>query len=1053
VDLIQTSIKKPVTVIVGIILILLFGLVAFYEIPVQLNPTIESPEITVSTSYFGAAPFEIEDEVTNKLEEQLTSVENLKELVSVSSENQSQITCRFDWGVNKDVARLDVSEKVDLVGDLPDDADEPVISAVSSREHENIMWISCRAENMELNKLYKIADDAIKPRLDRVPGVGLVQLFGGEEEEVHVFLDFKAMTARGITVSQVRNALIRENRNIKGGDLDQAKRNFVVRTVGQYSSKSELENTIVGRSDDTPVYLKDIAQVKIEGAYQKRRFAVRKQGQPSLIFGVRKKTGANVVKVCGLLRKEIDAINAEYKDLGLRMRAVYAESDYIDDSVTQVKGNIIIGAILAVLILILFLKSLRSIIIISFAIPISLIATFMIMWLLGRTVNVISLAGLAFASGMVVDNAIVVLENIFRHMQMGQSAFEAACKATREVWGAILAATLTTLAVFIPVIFIQEEAGQLFRDIAIAISCAVAFSLLVSLTVIPMMANKLLRVSRYRSAIDYFKNGKRFGGIVRTPFLISDSIGKGIRWLFISAVRILFLSPAFKLGFIALVALGFYLTIEMLIGMPKEYLPTGNRNFVIVFAQTHPGTSLAEKEALIKNIENAVDKVPAVKEYFAVALPGTLNFSGAIIDREKVRQEPWIVDQSVGQLQGMLFTQAPGFKYAFAFKPAIFGTRRTLAGKSVSVVVAGKDFEVLQGLADRIRDYAQSKRDWVNLVRSSFELGRPELQVKVDREKASALGLSASDIGTIVETLVDGVRAGKYRARGEEKDIRLLSREGYGTSPQDLKNLLLQTPTGKYVRLDEIASVTEGFGPTEVQHIDRDRSIELTIDLKEGAPMSEVIGDIEKNVVSDLRTANPSYRIKLVGSASDLYLTWDALKVSFIFAIIVIYLLMSSLFESFTYPFIILFSVPVAASGAILALYAGGKVLGTELDVITMLGFILLTGVVVNNAILIVYQALHFRRDGLDPNAAIIESCKVRIRPIFMSTLSSVFGMLPLALRPGPGMELYSGLGVAVVGGLALSTVFTLVLIPAVFSLVIDFQNFLKRAAGIFSPE
>ncbi|MBI3989327.1 MAG: efflux RND transporter permease subunit, partial [candidate division NC10 bacterium] len=447
--IIEFCIKYPVTVWVAVILAVLFGVISLFRLPLQMIPTVDRPEITVETEYKGAAPLEVEQEVTDRLEEKLNSVENLDEVVSKSEEGKSTITLKFGWGVSKDVARLDTSEKLDLVQDLPEDVERSLIRAVNSDEETPIAWIIVDTTR-DINEVWEEGDDVIKPRIERVGGVGAVWMFGGQDREVHVLLDHQAMSARGISIAQIRDALLRENRNIKGGKIDEGKRQYLVRTMGQFTDLKQVEDTIVRQDARGTVYVKDIAFVRF--GYEEKDFAVRMGGKPTIAFGVLKRTGANTVEVMKKLREELKYLNRIYESKGIKLVLTYDETDYIYDALGLVTSNIWYGGLLAVAVLLLFLRSGASVLIIGLAIPISVIGTFFIMDLFNLNLNIVMLAGIAFAIGMVVDNSIVVLENIFRHRQMGKARVKAAYDAAVEVWGAVLASTLTTMFVFIPII-------------------------------------------------------------------------------------------------------------------------------------------------------------------------------------------------------------------------------------------------------------------------------------------------------------------------------------------------------------------------------------------------------------------------------------------------------------------------------------------------------------------------------------------------------------------------------------------------------------------------
>lgn len=1027
--LIDFCIRYPVSVLVGVILLILFGFIAIFRIPVQMIPTVDRPEISVETEYRGAAPAEIEREITERIEEKLNSVEALSEITSTSIEGKSTVRLTFDWGANKDIARLDVSEKRGLVRDIPDDADESVIRAVNTDQEQPIAWIGLNRPKLPdgqvraLNEVRIEAEDVIKPRLERIPGVGGVWMFGGQEREVQVLLDVVALTARNLTIGDVQRALLRENRNVKGGNINEGKRRYVVRTLGQFRDLRQIENVILARQNGTPVYLRDVARVQF--GYKDRDIIVRRNGIPGIAFGILRKTGANTLEVMKGVKKAIVHLNENvYKGRGIHLLQLYDETVYIEDSVDLVLRNLVFGAILATTVLLLYLRNPSSVLIIGFTIPISVISTFIFLGLFGRSLNTISLAGLAFASGMVVDNAIVVLENIFRHRQMGKSRFEAALAGAKEVWGAILASTLTTLAVFIPVILVEAEAGQLFGDIALTISIAVALSLAVSTTVIPMLSGRILRVRQAGEE----KPTRRMWDILTLGWL-----GRGFSRFVLFTVNWIIQSRIRSLATIMLIVSA-SLVVSYIAMPPIDYLPRGNKNLIFGLVKIPAGFNVDEKEAILKTLERRFLGMPEVRNYFSVIRLTDPIF--AIIVKDEFARTPAQMRKVVAKARSRT-SGIPGAPRVFATQSSLFRRRGGyVGGTNVEINVKGEQLDEIQRIAGEIQGQIRRVQG-VNFVNSSFAAGNPELQVYVDPERASDLGVSVTELGYVVETLVKGTKAGSFRERGREIDITLKSALDRDIRTQDLDDILLYTPGGRPIRLSSIASVQAAEGPVKIDHTDLDRSIRLTVNLRADVPMEKAINDIERVVVGPIRAQLPlGYAIELSGQAKDLKVTWDTLKWSFLLSLIIVYLLMCSLFESFTYPFIIMFSVPLAATGGILGVKLAHTIeQSIKMDVITMLGFIILTGIVVNSAILIVHQSLQNMRAGQHHREAVMGSVRSRLRPIFMTVTTTVFGMLPVVVSTGAGSELYRGLGSVILGGLILSTVFTIFLVPVLFSL------------------
>ena len=1065
--LVDASIKNPVTVAVGVILVVMFGLIALLRIPVQLTPNVDKAEITVNTIWPGASPQEIEREIIDEQEDVLKSVEGLIEMKSESFYGRGTISMKFQVGTDPDAALLKVSNNLNQVPEYPDEAEEPVL--VSSGSEQNaIAWIVLErlgGDNTGIETEYQFIKDFIKPRFERIPGVAESEIYGGIEPEMQVTFDPSALAAHRVTIAEVAAALSRENENVSAGDFDEGKRKFIARTVGQYQSPKDVAAVVIKYINGTPIYVHDVAQVRL--GYAKATAIVNDKNRPTIAVNCKRQTGANVLQVMTGVREAIAEMNAGLlKQRGLRLRQVYDETEYIESAIDLVRQNLFVGGTLAVLVLLLFLRSINSTLIIATAIPISVVGTFLMMTFFGRNINVISLAGLAFAVGMVVDAAIVVLENIDRHRGLGESRLEAAYNGTTEVWGAVLASTLTTMAVFIPVVYVQEEAGQLFKDIAIAISCAVALSLIVSITVIPTFAAKILGFFRERRKAKLATRGQQLSGTLANP--ASEPAGEEThepRAPLSPFTKFIGLLDRFARGFtegisdfnyrltgsvparltVVAVLTGFSVAMALWLSPPSEYLPEGNRNFVFSILLPPPGYNLEELNDIGLEIVNDLEpywkegegteyREPRIRNLFYVAL-GRIMFAGASTqDPLKARDLVPIFLQQLRKL--------PGF-YATSYQSSLFG-RGITSGRTIDVDITGPDLERLIQFGGRVFGQAMQLLPG-SQVRPipSLDLGNPEIQIIPDRVRAASLGLTARDIGQAVDTLLDGRKVSDYQHEGKEIDLTLMGRSSYTQRTQDFEDLLLRTSDGRVVTLGSVAGVHWVAGPTQINHIERQRAITIQVRPPRETPLETAMQVLQTQVIEPLKKSGEVggiYSVNLAGTADDLVVTRRALQWNFVLALIITYLLLSALFASFLYPFVIMFSVPLAAAGGFVGLWLVSNLIEYQaLDVLTMLGFIILIGTVVNNAILIVHQSLnHMRHEAMERREAIREAVRNRIRPIFMSTTTSVFGMLPLVLFRGAGSELYRGLGSVVVGGLALSTIFTLFLIPALFSLVLD---------------
>lgn len=1034
-NLVETSIKNPATVAVGVIFLVIFGVISLFRIPVQLTPDVETLRVTVSTFWRGASPFEMESEVVNEQEDELRGITGLTRLDSESSENSSEVILEFEVGADIDSKVVKVSNRLDQVREYPDEVERPVITTVDPRANA-MAWFILKPlpdNPTDINLYYDFADEIIRTRLERVPGVGASNVFGGRERLIEVLFDPAALAKRNITIAELAASIDRENENFSAGSFSEGKRQYLVRTVGEYRTTRDIRNIVVTTGPSgIPVYLRDVATVRL--GYEDPGYTVRQNGDPSIAVNVLRESGANSMEVKEAVFAAVEEMNSGVlKENGLRLRNVYEETGYIKNAIKLVRGNLIIGGVLAITVLLLFLRSASSTMIVAIAIPSSVIGTFIVFEALGRTINVVSLAGMSFAVGMVIDNSIVVLENVYRHMQMGKSRAKAAYDGTTEVWGAVLASTLTTAAVFIPIMFIQEQTGQLFRDIAIAISVSVILSLLVSITVIPSASSKYLSAKGAES----LESLRIMSRLLDFAGRVSGFINRFTEQIMTSVRKKVILVVSFTLLSIVLIIAVF----------PKtEYLPTGDRNFLFGILIPPPGYNVEEYTAIGKQIEADLDPyinertsaerdLPRIKNFFYVAR-GKQIIMGAVAEKRKELKELFPVLQQT-------LSKVPG-TFGVIVQPSIFNSNIG-EGRAIDVNVTGDDLDEILRTARSVFFMSMEAIPGAQ-VRPipSLDLGSPEVRIVTEREAASRVGITNSELGFTVRSLIDGVAASEFNLEGQEVDIVLRAEQDFSERTQDIENIMITSPSGQVVTVGALARVSLESGPEQINHYERQRVITIQITPPEEVTLEEGIEIINDNIISVLRESGQVGErtgFVLSGTADKLATAKDALQLNFLLAVVISFLLMAALFGSFLHPLVILITVPFASLGGFLGLFALNLFTYQPLDILTMLGFVILIGIVINNAILIVHQALNNMRAGMEQQSAIRESVRVRIRPIFMSTLTSVFGMLPLVLAPGEGSELYKGLGSVVVGGLVLSTVFTLFLIPSVFSLMLEFRK------------
>lgn len=1121
-NLIRGAIAQPVTVTVAVILTIMAGLIAITRIPIQLTPTIEDTIISVTTRWEGASPYEIEQDIIDKQEEKLQGLTNLRSMTSTSMQGEGQIRLEFNVGTSKAEALREVSDKLREVDSYPLNAKQPVVRASDPENRDYIAWIVFETTDpdFDIRTLQDFAENRIKPVLERVPGVSEINVLGGREREAQIRFNPVRLAQRGVSPADLVNAIQRANRDISAGELDDAKVAVRVRTISQYESVEDVEQTIVKHTPTGPVLIRDVAEV-VE-AYKEPISFVRSRGQPVIAINAQREVGSNVMQVMDGLKQAIARLNmpgglleSEARRLNLNgtltLRQVFDQTIYIHDALALVRDNIWMGGSLAIIVLLLFLRSIRSVIVISLAIPISVVGAIVAMVVLGRTINVISLAGMAFAVGMVVDNAIVVLENIFRHLEMGKRPAQAAFDAAREVWGAVLASTLTTLVVFVPILLVEEEAGQLFRDIALAICAAIALSLIVSITVVPSAAARVLksipsRQPAEKQPIDS-KNrsaGRAIINVLLLPWRIIRSIGAtlgripaALAWSIYALCGSVGARVAVVLIMTAISLFGTYWLLP-----PSDYLPTGNRNLIFGLMIPPPGYSLDQQAVLANRVEQTIrpfweagalqpgtpeyeqavanlpqiptfdyrrmapgDPVtpPPIDNYFFVARPGAM-FHGAI-STDPTR----VVDVQPLLTYATRPEVAPGV-LAFARQVPLFRLGGS-SGSAVKIDFSGVNLDKVTAAAGAA--YGQLVQKYgaftVQPVPSNFDIPGPELQVIPNRVRLAEVGMTPVDLGLAVQAGGDGAIIGEYRTGSETIDLKLISRDSIDQKViAGLEDMPIATPSGRVVPLGSLAELRRVGSPPQITRIARQRSVTLEFTPPAWLALEQAVMEIDA-ILSDLRSSGaipPDVETGYTGSASKLKAVQEALlgdgtalgliSSSLVLALVVVYLLMCVLFQSFLQPFVIMFSVPLATLGGFAALFAVNRWTEADpympvqkLDVLTMLGFIILIGIVVNNAILLVHQALNFMHgtgdvggvDGpLPARRAIAESVRSRVRPIMMSTLTSVLAMSPLVLMPGAGSELYRGLGAVVLGGLLVSAIFTLVLVPLLWSLVMDIR-------------
>jgi hydrophobic/amphiphilic exporter-1 (mainly G- bacteria), HAE1 family len=1030
--MIRQAIENPYAVFVGMFLAVMFGAIAMTQIPIQLKPSIEALEIHVETTYWGASSLEVEDQITSKIEKEVSTINDLKEVSSNSQEGVSSVTLLFTDYADQNKALIDTVQAMKRVTDLPEAAQEPEIKLVRGGQGDQIMWLAVEGD-ANLDEKYDMIDETVQPALLRVKGVGEVVFFGGVERKIIVEPEPDKMAQHGVTLNQLAMAVAAENVNARAGYLDEGDRQFMVRTLGKYESLQDVLETVIFQGPQGTIKVSDVATV-IDGRDRKVGY-VHNNGKDAIVIGISRQTGANTVDTIHRVQAEVDNYNRRFADahVGIRLDEVYSEVHYITDAIALVRDNLIGGAILAVIVLSLFLRAFRPVIIALTTIPVSLITVFIAFQFMGRTINIISLAGLAFSVGIAIDLSIVVLENIDRHMfKLGKPPRQAALDAITEIAGAVFASTATNVAVFIPVVLNKTEAGLLFKDIAIAYVCANVMALVAAYTLVPSMGSLLLRQDSLRLRIERENPGlDRLLRVWELQWLgagFANMYQGFLNWICEKNGHRSTGGRAFFLALIVLVFLG-----TILILPDANYLPNGTREFVFCITKPLVGQRNEVTADILAKIEEGIAQDKRVEGDFAVSANPYFTGVGVILDRKQSN------DKNLNEIQaklGKLGFMQPGLQYFIPMRASIFNTR----DKEFTLEVTGPDLRVLKKYVDQLQGQLMGTPG-ITMAYTQYTEGVPEMAIHLDRHRMAELGLNLTSVAAGVEMMLGGRDISKYTESGREYDLMVRAHPGTIGTREDLAGFTFTTPAGRVVRLDQLATIAEETGPSEIRHFNRQRSIQLTVNTDPTKPTQTVLDTVTSGVVDPmLKTMPPGYSIRFGEAADKLRETISSLIVQIMLAVIIVYLLLVALFRSFSYPLVILVTIPLAWSGSFLAMtiayHVSHKVV--QFDVLGMLGLIILAGVVVNNAILIVAQMINYKNEGMAWLDALHASADSRLRPIFMSVLTSVFAMLPLALGQGSGTELYRGLGVVVVGGLFVSTVFTLFVVPTIISLIIN---------------
>ena len=1027
----RVAVERPVTVTVTAVLVVLFGGLSVFDLPIQLTPDITVPRVTVNTTWPGASPTEIESEILEPQEDALDDVPDLVRMISEARTGQGSLTLELAVGTDIDDALIRVGNRLTQVGGYPEAANDPVIATADSTGPP-LAVIGIRSVDGEPVEAYRTwVENDILPELQRISGIGDVRHLGGRDTIFLIEVDPRELAARGFTLGQIASRIRSELRDISAGDIELGRRRLLVRTMAIAPDPEELGALVLGASSDgTPIRLADVGRVTL--GLRDATGVAMSDDRPSMVLLLDREAGSNVLEVTEQILERVETLNRErFAPEGLEIEVLSDQVDYIEGALELVRQNLMVGAGLAILVLFLFLRSVGASFLISLAIPICVFGTALGMVLLGRSVNVVSLAGITFAIGMVLDNSIVSLESIDTWRSKVSDPKEAAFRGIGEVWGALVASTATTAAVFVPVITWEGEVGQLLRDVAVAISFAVVFSLVVSVWVIPGLAGRLLKTKKKEPGDEATPRRPTFFARAR------DRIAGTIGWLVRSPLRSLV---------VVLGAVSVCVGLALVLLPPLEYLPSGNRNLVFGILTPPPGTSVEELDGVARRVQSQIAEnlasrreegreydVPAVDRSFFVGSPDRV-FAGAIA------ADPERVDEMMGYLRGVQ-GQIPGF-LSFATKASLFG--QAGGGRAIEVNLSGPDLGQLTQVGGRMFGMVQEAIPGAQ-VRPvpSLDPGAPELRARPRRDEIAPLGLTTADIGLTLDALVDGSIVGELGQPGEPQlDVVVRAvRAGGGRidDPDAIRSAPVAAPGGEVVPFTVLAELTEELGPTVIRRIERRRALTLTVSPPDEVPLETALTEVD-TLIEQMRADGSlpaDVSVEYSGTAGDLEIAKSQFFWVLMLALLISYLLMSALFEDFLAPVVVLVTLPLAAAGGVGGLRLVDAFLAPQpLDLMTALGFLILIGVVVNNAILVVDGALARLREDATLEEALRSSVAGRVRPILMTTATSLAGLLPMVVFPGSGSELYRGIGAVVLGGLTLGTVLTLFVVPSLFALI-----------------
>lgn len=1024
------SVSRPITTTMVFGIVILLGAISFSRLPVDLMPALVYPTLTVRTDYPNVGPQEVEDLITRPVEEAVAAIAGVEEITSSSSEGNSTVRVAFTWGTDLDEAAEEIRSRIERIrGQLPDGSEPPRVFKFDIAQFP-ILFLGVSSPSMGPIELREYTEERINRRLERIPGVASIDIRGGLRRQIQIELDRDRMLALGLTADSITRLLRDENLNRPAGQVEEGNLDVFLRTVGEYRTADEVGSTVVAVREGTPIYLRDIAAVS-EGVAEVTSLT-RINGEPGIRVAINKQAGANTVDVARGVLREVDRINSDSPQV--RVLAIIDTSQYIKNAIANVRNAAVFGSILAVFILLFFLRSERSTLVIATSIPISVIATFALVYFSGFTLNIMTFGGLALGVGMLVDNAIVVLENIFRKFEEGSSAIRSAIDGTSEVAMAITASTLTTIAVFLPIVFMEGVSGVMYKQLAIVVAFALFASLAVALTLIPVLSSRILSIGRnseWKSPLTplYRKSGSFLEAM-------EARYKSGVSWALRHRKLIVFGSLALFIASAALVPF-----------IGSELMPKTDEGEVRIDLEMAVGTRLELTDAAIREVERIVRReVPEAKAILTSVGGGGggwgasgTNIGDVRVNLAGLSERDRSSDEIAAALRPSLMA-IPGATIRTRAGSGLFIMRIAFGGGEEGLEVEIRGFELEQSyrLAEQVEE-AMEGTDGISDVRLGRNPGRPERVIRIDREQIARLGLSMSQVASIVETNLAGARATVLRRAGREYDMVVRLKEGDRQVLSDIEEVSLVSSTGETVALRNVIDVEYSSGPVAIDRKDQERVLYVSGNVA-GRDLGAVAADLQET----LRGIElpDGFALILAGEYEEQQDARRALMITLLLAILLVYMVMAAQFENLLDPFVVMFSIPMAAVGVFIALF----LTGTTFNIQSYIGMVMLAGIVVNNAIVLVdYTNLLRRRDGMALHEAVIEAGRRRLRPILMTTATTLLGLIPLTLALGEGGEVQAPMARAVVGGLLVSTFVTLFLIPVLYTLVAEWEDARKQ--------